>query len=193
VGCLAVISITVLGSLLLVANALAGAPPRHEIHTPGARPVSYEIADYGGRIVWGRTTPTMSLDDFRCEAWRQSGQKVCPDAAELSRMLWPQLQQAPGTLYVGIMWTACLPSSFDFNIEYSPGTLLMHCFEAQPWVVSPIGRPAGAHAARSIVLVLVPLIDIPPGRLQVVYEERVERWFFDAVDTLQLGAVNLPG
>jgi len=192
-GCLGAIAVVVLGALFLVANAIAGAPPRHEIHTPGARPVSYQIADSDGRIVRGRTAPTMSLAEFRCEAWRQGGQEVCPDPAQLSTLLWPHLEQAPATLYVGVMWTSCLPSPGYFNIEYTAGTLLLHCFDARPWFVWPLGGPRYARAAPSIVLVLVPVTDIPAGRLQVVYEERVERWLFDAVDTTQLGAVNVSG
>jgi hypothetical protein len=191
-GCLSFISLVVLLALLLIANTIAGAPPLHDIHTAGAQKVSYQIADYSGRIVWGPTTPTMSLDEFRCEAWRQSRQGICPDAAELSRTLWPQLQQTPATLYVGVMWRGCLPSPGHFNIEYLPGTLLMHCYEARPWFMSPLQIPEGARAARSIVLVTVSLTEIPSGKLQVVYEDRVERWLFDAVETFQLGVVTLP-
>jgi hypothetical protein len=195
-GCLAAISITVLGALLLVANAVAGAPPAHEIHTAGARPLSYQIVVSGPRIVWGRIKPTTSLGDVRCQAWRQSESEVCPDAAELTRIFWPQLQQAPDTLYVGIVPTACWPSIASINIEYSPRSLLIHCFDARPWFGSPFGTPEGggeAFAEPSAVLVLVPLTGILPGSLQVVYEERVERWFFDAVETFPLGTVSLSG
>jgi hypothetical protein len=192
-GCLSIISITVLGALLLVANAVAGAPPLHEIHTAGAEPVDYQVVNYDGRIsVWGPTVPTMSLDEFRCEAWRDGGQEVCPDAAELSRLLWPKLKQAPGTLYVGIRSTLCSPSLGHFNIEYSAGALLMHCYDARPWFVFPLQTPHYLYGQSVIDLVTVTVVGIPPGRLEVVFEYRVERWLFDAVDTFPLGAVNLP-
>ena len=177
-------------ALLVVAAIIAGSPPEHDVITMDGRSIAYKTAtSYPQVYVYGPITPTTSLYDARCQAWRQRNSGDCPDDGTLARTYWPGLQSADGTLYVGLTGYCADPS--DFNLELGRGpTLVLHCHATAPWINLNRG-PMGVQAAPITTLLIVSTATWSPGRYSIYREDRVERWLVDQVTTSLLGAVTI--
>lgn len=183
----------VLFAILILVSSVAGAPPEHAVRTPGATPIGYEVAYsttyLNGSLVAGVAAPATSIDEFRCAAWRAGGQPGgCPDSAELAKTLWPNVKQAPDTLYVGLRASTCQTVPDHLNIEYQDGRLVLHCHVAAQWLYFARST-MGVAAQPAIALLTMPTGAMSHGKLTVVLENRVERWLFDQVTTVELGTV----
>src|SRR6266851_8434962 len=183
--------------LYLVVGTVAGAPADHDVLMYGARAVPVQVVSNSPpqsprAYVIGPLLPTTSLAAVRCEAWLQSNSGTCPDDAILTSDFWPDVRQAPLSLYVGLFSTCGMSYSAEhLNVDYSTPNLTLHCHQAAPWV--SWGRPPlGVSAAIVTDLVVVPTAQMSPGQLYVYREDRVERWWSDEVTTTLIGVATLP-
>lgn len=176
--------------LVIVVGAVAGAPPEHAVSLYGGAAIQVRVVtDYSHQLVQGPVAPTTSLANARCEAWLQARSGTCPDEATLAGAYWPDLQQEPHMLYVGLLST-CLTSPDHFNVELASTTLFLHCHTTAPWV-STERPPMGVSAQILTDLILVPTDQMQAGTLYVVREDRVERWLSDEVSSELLGVVTI--
>jgi len=191
VAAAAIITIPLLLAVVLFIGVAARAPQEHAVTTPGAVPVQAQLAfgSYRPRSAAEPVAPTTSIDQLRCDSWRVVFQEACPDSAQMAKTLWPDVLQEPNTLYVGIL-TFCLASPEHLNAEYLRGTLTLHCHYASPWWRFE-RREMGVYAQMGIELVVVSTQNIPSGQVNVVLEERAERWIQDAVMQRSLGQVTI--
>jgi hypothetical protein len=176
--------------LLIVVGAVAGAPPEHAVSLYGGAAINVRVVSaYPGQHIQGPIAPTTSLANARCEAWQQARSGTCPDEATLAGAYWPDLQQQPHMLYVGLLST-CQTSPDHFNVELVSTTLFLHCHVTAPWV-STERSPMGVAAEILTDLVLVPTDKMEAGSLYVVREDRVERWLSDQVTSELIGVVTI--
>lgn len=191
-GILALTSPLVFAALLLAA-AIAGAPPEHDIVPPNAVPVSYRVAQLSTPTdVYGDPSrrlpaPSTSIDDLRCAAWHVLMNRSCPASLTLGQRYWPSVAQQPNTIYVGVV---CITAPPHLNVEYGGGVITLHCHQADSWYHG--GGPHSDNTSTPMLdLLLLPSTDIPHGHVRVVEEVRVERWLLDSVQTTHLGAVTI--
>src|ERR1044071_4995148 len=190
-----VITIPLLAAVVIFAGVAAGAPEEHAVTTPGAEVVKVEFPTgiYEPRSGTGSVAPTTSLDQFRCEVWQQDPQQACPASDQLAISYWPDVLQQPDTLYLGVM-TSCGLSREHLDAEYLRGTLPLHCHCAAPWwrfERAPSGAQPQGVGRPSIELLVLNTANVPHGQVNVVFEERAERWFQDAVVQRNLGHVTI--
>lgn len=179
-GCLALVVVSVVA---IFAGSIT--PPNHDVLSAGSRAIDYQVIE----TPYVRILPTTSLADARCQAWRHSRGYNCPNAAALAGAFWPQLQQVPEMLYVGL---TCATSPAYFNVEYTGRSVIFHCHLAQAWLhFEP--HSIGVNAVPDVALVMVPTAQMRSGMLSVYQEDRVERWLNDQVTITQLGTVTVNG
>ena len=188
IGC---VTTPLLVAILVLVGTVAGAPPEHDVITMGGRSIAYQTSTpYPQAHFYGAIAPTTSLDDARCQAWRQAYRGACPDATALRGTYWPGLQAAPQTLYVGVLAYCDLDPS-HFNLELGRGpSLVLHCRATARWL-NLERSPMGVVAEPITDLLVVSTASWKPGRYTVYREDRLERWLFDQVTTTQLGTVNV--
>lgn len=191
IGCVAVsvVTLLLLGGLVV----LTWTPSAHDIHSGGARPITnLRVADGRTTYGYGHLTPTQSLDQLRCQAWRAARTGPCPDATTLEEAFWPGVAQSSNTLYIPLppSCPGVLPGSF--NIEYfdSNRSLVIHCNVAAPWL--NLTRPLpGVVALPPAVLVGVPTESFGAGNLKLVEEDRIEHLLGDDTTQTDLGTVTI--
>jgi hypothetical protein len=169
--------------LVLTIGWLFWPPAGHDVRPPGALAIAgVQVSRDGQRLYLNVPTlsPNMSLLELRCEAWELAIKIVCPDAATLSRWLWPEIQQTSKTLYVGIS-TDCFQYNFlsDFNVEYQSTNrrLTIHCYRASPWITwfTPAScRKDCVPGGPLTAIFVVPIDAITPGPLTVIRDDRIE-------------------
>jgi hypothetical protein len=193
-----VFGIAIAAVLVIVLMGAVGAfvsPSPHEIHTPGAQTLKTQLvgsdsAEYFSQAV----QPSQSLNDVRCAIWRagKSQSSVCPEAATLASMYFPNLTQSPGILYIA--WLGC---AYDFradgfNVEYqsSRRAVVIHCYVARPWVWREF-QTEGAVPRPLWTLLLVPTLSIQAGPVSVIEDYRVEHFFRDQSTESQMGTATI--
>jgi hypothetical protein len=194
-GWVATAGASVLITFLLTDAFLA--PSAHDIHSPGGVSIRIQIADSDTGGFARGYKPSQSLADVRCQVWRTYKGDPCPDDATAAQLYWPRLTQSPKTLYM--TWSPCGQYSnypvatayYGFNVEYldSKRTMIIHCYQATPWIHGP-GAP-GANATLSFALLLIPTEAIPAGRLSVVQDDRVEHLFGDQSSEYQIATATI--
>jgi len=184
---------SVCGALLL--TAVCHAPENHDIHTPGAIAIQFGYSEgWPERYFSGTIRPSQSLADIRCQAWQATNGKACPDDATLERTYWPKLKQSPATLYLGFPSTCGQDYLGAFNVEYlaTSRTLLIHCHVAAPWIVIPVRICCpGLQPVPHNFLVLVETNSIPPGKVRIVRDERIEHHLGDQSTESLLATVTI--
>ncbi len=171
--------------ILLLAVAFVP-PPSHDVHSPDGVSIKARIV-YSGPT-FRPIVPSESLSDIRCQLWGNGSSAVrCPTDAILAQDIWPQVNQSPLTLYVGVLSTC----GYRFNVEYRAHDrrLLVHCYSAGAWIAFPASCCPGVMASPTLALVLVSTDAIPSGRLTVTRDDRIERWLSDQSAESQLGSV----
>jgi hypothetical protein len=81
-----------------------------------------------------------------------------------------------------------------FNVEYlaTSRTLLIHCHVAAPWIVIPVRICCpGVQAVPQNFLVLVETDSIPPGKVRIVRDERIEHYLGDQSSESLLATVTI--
>lgn len=183
------ITLLLLGALVV----LTWTPAAHDIHTGGARPITnVRAADDRTTYADGHLTPTQSLGQLRCQAWRATRTGPCPDATTLEQTFWPAVAQSPDTLYISLPPSCPGLAPGGFNIEYfdSNRTLVIHCNVAAPWL-NLTRQPPGVVALPPAVLVGVPTEAFGAGTLKVVEEDRVEHLLGDDITQTDLGTATI--
>jgi hypothetical protein len=121
--------------------------------------------------------PSESLSDVRCAIWRgrHSQDSLCPDAAALATIYFPNLTQRPATLYIPWFWCAYTMFGDGFNVEYQPSrrAVVIHCYLTRPYVWR---QPLTSIAAMepTLSLLLVPTASLPSGPVSVIEDSRIE-------------------
>jgi len=186
-----VITLPLVLSLVYLGGYLAGAPAEREVLRVGHMPVAAEVVSPSLPQVYGPLVPSTSLSTIRCEAWSQRHPGPCPDEATLAAAYWPQVEQAPQTVYAGILST-CDTAPEHFNVEYFQGILTIHCHTAGRLAYVWQGPPHSDSRAEVVsVLVTIPSAGMQPGPLWIYREDRVERWISDIVTQNLIGLVTI--
>jgi hypothetical protein len=182
-------------SIVFVGVAISAlySPQPHDVHTAGATAITNARVAQADHPTYGylQLSPSMSLDDLRCQAWRAERTPQCPDAAALEQRYWPGVRQTTNTLYVALPPSCPGYTSGGFNFEYfkSSRTLMLHCYRAAPWLVFSTMHMPGVQALPPAGLVLVPTDAFGAGNLNVVEEDRVEHLLGDDSTQAVLGVV----
>jgi len=178
---------------LLVLAELFVSPQAHEIHSPDGIPIKVRTAASIGPVLV--IAASESIADVRCQVWL-AGEVTdqgfrphagpCPDAATLAAAYWPQFSQSPMTLY--LTWRRC----FVFNVEYitSRRALIIHCYTAGTFIPSAPQHPGTAAESTRDILV-APTDAMSPGSLNIVEDDRVERFIGDYTTERQLATATI--
>jgi hypothetical protein len=178
---------------LLVLAELFVAPRAHDVHSPGGIPIRVQTAASRGPVLV--IAASESIADLRCQVWL-AGEVTdqgfrphagpCPDAATLAAAYWPQFSQSPKTLY--LTWRRC----FVFNVEYitSRRALIIHCYTAGTFIPSTSQHPGTAAESTRDILV-APTDVMSPGSLNIVEDDRVERFIGDYTTERQLATATI--
>jgi hypothetical protein len=185
------VTIPLVLSLIYFGGVAIGAPVEHDVLPEGHTPITWEVAEPSG-YTYGPLAPTTSLTNARCQSWLQDHPGTCPDEQTLAGMYWTKLDQAPQTVYVGILST-CETAPGHFNVEYFQGILTMHCHSAGRLVNVWQGPHSDARAQVVSLLVAVATAGMKRGPLWIYREDRVERWISDIVRLELIGVVTIGG
>jgi len=191
--------------MLFLAVDACGTPVSHDIHTPGATPLTIQLADTDPlhALRFEPVTPSESLDTIRCEIWHELNPptSACPDSASLANAYFPRLTQSPETLYFS--WQRCgrtqavygtYSFATGFNAEYrlSDRTLVLHCNSTGPWVywfgmgihgIGPLPPPPS--------LVTVAATSFGPGTMRIVEDDRLEHFVGDQSTEFQVATATI--
>ena len=104
----------------LIAGAIGfrWTPPAHQVHTEGATSIGGAHLAQANRPTYGylQLTPSLSLDDLRCQAWRGMRTEPCPDAATLDEAVRKAFELAKPS---GVVLLAPACASFDMFRDYA--------------------------------------------------------------------------
>jgi len=178
--------------ILLLADAFA-APIAHDVHSPGATPVSItRFDDIPGKLDWVYGPPTQDLAAIRCVAFAAGSSQPKCDPTQVPE--YPKLGQEPHTLYM--VW-GCASWFVNgngilldgYNVEWfaSSRTLVLHCYTGKPWLYFP-QRVYGIAPMplRAFTLLAVPTSEMASGAIHIDEDDRLEHLIGDQSTEYQL-------
>jgi hypothetical protein len=189
------IRVGVIGAILVILAIALVAPSPHDVHSPGATPLSVAVFDSDQTIGWGKGGPSQSLGDINCQLF--VGQPNRCDSNALSNH-FPQLTQHPHVLYV--VWPHCRWSengnyvkSQGFNLDFLPATrtLVIHCYAATPWLLIPTNSGGGTRPSPLRTLLAIQTTSIRAGDITIWEDDRLEHLLGDQSAEFQFATATI--
>ena len=182
---------------MVVILAIVSLPPSlHEMHSPGATPLSVAAFDSDASIGWLSGGPSQSLADIKCVSY--VSQPTRCDANALSNH-FPELTQHPQVLY--LIWPHCIwiengnyVKSQGFNLDFLPATrtLVIHCYAATPWLLlPPPNSGSGTRPSPLRALLAIPTASIGAGDVKIWENDRLEHLVGDQSTEFQVATATV--